>query len=380
MSADGPRIAQVSEVLDRLVGEFGSDPAQRPILFQAALRVCGDESRRATRGRPCASLDDLVERARAHLQTPQGKANLEAARSSKATPVYVAPAGTPATPPLERPPVQPPQQPAASSGPPYMPPPERLSAGPTAPPAGVPVGEPVGLPGPSLLRPSDTGAFRSESWSVAENIEAARRPEGVHRRPRPPLVVGLIGLVALAALAYVGLRWFGAAGRSGTQGAAQSARASGASAAPRRAAAAQGVPATTAVQQPAPATSPTGALTPTNAAVQGATAAAVTPAQRPPAGYAETMVSPTWAGHAPTYVVHFSSFRERANADRDAARIAKEYGRPAYAAEVTIPERGLYYRVILGDFATAAEARAFRADLVAANTPGVGAVYWVVGP
>jgi cell division protein FtsN len=93
----------------------------------------------------------------------------------------------------------------------------------------------------------------------------------------------------------------------------------------------------------------------------------------------EPMVSPDWAERAPIYVIHFSSYREREKAQRDAARIGQRYGRPAYAAQVTLAS-GVWYRVVVGDFATADQARTFHAELVARNTPDLGAVYRLTAP
>jgi cell division protein FtsN len=91
------------------------------------------------------------------------------------------------------------------------------------------------------------------------------------------------------------------------------------------------------------------------------------------------MTSVDWAGRAPTFVVHFSSYRERAKAEADAAALSRRYGRPAYAAEVTVAS-GVWYRVVLGDFPTAAAARAFRAQLAVAGAPDLGGVYRLTPP
>ena len=67
MNVGGARVALVSEVLDHLLEEFGSETSQRSVLFQAALQVCAEESRRVKQGQPSASLEVLVGRARAAL-------------------------------------------------------------------------------------------------------------------------------------------------------------------------------------------------------------------------------------------------------------------------------------------------------------------------
>lgn len=101
----------------------------------------------------------------------------------------------------------------------------------------------------------------------------------------------------------------------------------------------------------------------------------------PPAGplprqsRAATIVTKDWAGKAPIFVIHFSSYHERAKAEKDAARLAKLYGKNGYAVEVDLGEKGLWYRSVIGDFATAEAALAFRAELEAKDTPGMGFVY-----
>jgi uncharacterized membrane protein YedE/YeeE len=93
----------------------------------------------------------------------------------------------------------------------------------------------------------------------------------------------------------------------------------------------------------------------------------------------EAMVSPDWVDRAPIYVIHFSSYRDREKAQRDAVQVGRRFGRLAYAAQITLPS-GVWYRVVLGDFATADQARAFHADLAARNTPDLGGVYRLAAP
>lgn len=47
--------------------------------------------------------------------------------------------------------------------------------------------------------------------------------------------------------------------------------------------------------------------------------------------------------------------------------------------EVDLGPKGLWYRSVIGDFATVEEAFTFRADLEAKNTPNMGFVYRLVG-
>lgn len=92
------------------------------------------------------------------------------------------------------------------------------------------------------------------------------------------------------------------------------------------------------------------------------------------------MRSPDWAGHDPVFVIHLASYRSRENASADAARLSRELGRPAYALVVKLQQSGTWYRVVLGDFQTADQARAFRADLAARGTRDVDGVYRLVAP
>jgi cytoskeletal protein RodZ len=92
------------------------------------------------------------------------------------------------------------------------------------------------------------------------------------------------------------------------------------------------------------------------------------------------MVSPDWAGRAPIYVVHFSSYHDRNKATSDAARIAAEFRRPAYVAKVNLGAEGEWYRVVVGDFTTADEAFAYHAELLARHVPDVAQVYHLTAP
>ena len=89
---------------------------------------------------------------------------------------------------------------------------------------------------------------------------------------------------------------------------------------------------------------------------------------------AGTLVTPDWTG-APVHVLHFSSFVEKARTEKHAAVLAKELGLPARAVQVDLGDKGIWYRAVVGEFATAEEALAFRNQLLEKGTPGVGLVY-----
>jgi hypothetical protein len=91
------------------------------------------------------------------------------------------------------------------------------------------------------------------------------------------------------------------------------------------------------------------------------------------------MPSPDWKGKPPVYVVHFTSYHDRKPAELDAARLARDLGKPGHAIQVDLGAKGTYYRAVIGEFATVEEAKAFREQLAAQKTPNLGLVYYLVG-
>jgi cell division protein FtsN len=108
-----------------------------------------------------------------------------------------------------------------------------------------------------------------------------------------------------------------------------------------------------------------------------ATAAAPPPI---PESHGSSMVSSDWTGPAAAYMIHFSSFQKRENAERDAARLGKLMGRPLHVIAVNLGKDGMWFRVMLGDFSSREEAQAFREGLAANGTAGMGLVYRVSAP
>ncbi|MBK6406319.1 MAG: SPOR domain-containing protein [Holophagales bacterium] len=86
------------------------------------------------------------------------------------------------------------------------------------------------------------------------------------------------------------------------------------------------------------------------------------------------------AGQPQVFSIHFTSYRDRASAERDLKRIQGLVGREGYVAEVDLGEKGVWQRVMIGAFATAQDAKAVREELVAKGTRDMGWVYRVVGP
>jgi len=109
----------------------------------------------------------------------------------------------------------------------------------------------------------------------------------------------------------------------------------------------------------------------------------ITPAPRPAGTSGWTkgslIVSKEWTGKPAIWVIHFSSHKDRAGAEKEAARLAAALGKTGRAIEVYLGEKGTWYRVLIGDFPTQDEARAYRAELEAKNTPGLGFVYQLKG-
>jgi hypothetical protein len=107
--------------------------------------------------------------------------------------------------------------------------------------------------------------------------------------------------------------------------------------------------------------------------------AAAKPAAPPKSGPVAVFTTPDWAGRPAVYILHFSSHQDRATAASEAARLGAAFGRPAHAVAVDLGAKGVWYRVVVGEFRSADEARAFRAALAAKNTPGMGFVYEMKG-
>jgi hypothetical protein len=116
---------------------------------------------------------------------------------------------------------------------------------------------------------------------------------------------------------------------------------------------------------------------PSAPAVPSVGAGAPEPESRVPESRGATMISPDWEGHPAAFMIHFSSYQKKENADRDAARLAKILGRPMHVIGVNLGPAGRWYRVMLGEFSSREEADAYRTDLAAKGTAGMGLVYRV---
>jgi hypothetical protein len=422
VSSGKPKVVPVSELFDRLVAEYPSANVPHSILFQTALRACAEDSKRVHRGEPPAPITALVERARAMLglshpgssppaltgwgpeptpvsggpirfvgqQAPLApEALLDALPPETAAPVpethtsaaLSSLSGFEFTPEAPVPSIAEEMAPALPA-PVVSPLPAPLEAEPPEPP--VPVG-PASAPFEEHAEPISPVLQLHDSGISFEDLfgeEGDTRPENAPPEGRgASSLVFRIGMVALALLAgavAIVVLWPGLTPRKSVPP-----RIVESFPAPQPAAVQPPLAATPIVPTPEPAAPPTSAPAPrptqrpaeTTAPAQSARAARPVVVEG-----VETMRSPDWAGHAPTFVVHFASYRSRLNATADAARLGRETGRPARALLIDLGEKGTWYRVVVGDFATADEARAFRAGVAVRKTSDVGAVYRLAAP
>jgi hypothetical protein len=250
--------------------------------------------------------------------------------------------------------------------------------------------------GEPRLQPVEAAPVRREPLPVGsagvEPVQATGEGVGPvesrgSRLPRMALGFGLLALVVVAALAWWMLNPSGSRPGAAEPPAAARATAPTSAVAPAAPPEKRGDPSGPAVlpgrndAPPTPAIQSSGAVSPPapapSAASEPPIARAPSVLPSPPAGYAETMASPDWVGHDPTYAVHVSSFQQKSNAERDAARAEQEGGRPASVLRVSVSGRGEFYRVVLGGFESAAAARAYR-DEEMADRAAVSQVYWLV--
>jgi len=92
-----------------------------------------------------------------------------------------------------------------------------------------------------------------------------------------------------------------------------------------------------------------------------------------------TIVSTTWSGKDPVWVVHLGSSKSKESSLAEAKRLAAQLGKPAHAVEVDLGEKGIWFRLVAGDFPSQDEAAKFRAELAAKNHPNLGMVYHLTG-
>lgn len=101
------------------------------------------------------------------------------------------------------------------------------------------------------------------------------------------------------------------------------------------------------------------------------------PALRGGQSRAGLFATPDWHG-GPFYAIHFSSYRDRAAAERDAHTLSAQHGLPAKVLSADLGAEGVWYRVMLGEFDDEEQALQVRNELAARGTPDLGYVFKVV--
>lgn len=330
----------VTEVVDAVAATREVPPERRAELFRAAQQVCAEELRLARTGFAPASLAELAERAVRLLPPDLGGDRIPVRGWFEEAPF-----------------------------------PEEI---PVEAPASMP-DDVFDLEGESPLRgavpPEDAAEEEDVPAGAAPNLEEEPEEEAEEEiafatvdRPGPPARGGkLATILVLAAIA--GGVWFFARTKKAP--------------APAPAPAEAEAPAAPAPAPPSPPPArtpvPAGKLSPTPAPPASAAEPAAPNAPAIPESRGSSIVSPDWAGHPPVWMIHFSSYQKKENADRDAARLGKLLGRPLRILQVNLGAQGLWYRVLLGDYASREEAQAGRDALAATGTPGIGLVYRVEG-
>ncbi|MGH9443592.1 MAG: SPOR domain-containing protein [Thermoanaerobaculia bacterium] len=386
------RIPAVSEVVAELSKRLLASPEQQPALFHAAQQVCAEELRLVRTGFRPAPFDELVERALRMLPA-------EMAGEAPGRPLENAifpeddPFGTIASPTVP--------QKSGEDGP------FSLDSGRSLESYAAP--EPPPLPPARPLELSErvpTPAPPSRSYREPQRVRSSSSTSALR-----VLIFLLLAGIGFAAYRFSQSdRWrFRASGRPSPPVARSRPAAASVPAAPAPsgtvlATGLSPTPAPPAARVPsaAPVPGPSTVVPPPAskgdrrsrpnpreaAARTAAPAAPPAPAESPRVSSAESalpesrgssMISSDWSGRAPAYMIHFSSYQKRDNAERDRARLSKLIGKPFHVIEVNLGREGDWFRVMLGDFPSREEAQRERDALSAAGTPGMGFVYRVSG-
>ena len=354
MPEPGPRdrrkVPTVTEVVEAIVRGLGIAPERRGEVFRAAQQVCAEEMRLTRTGFAPAPLSELAERAVRLLPADMGGERVASRGWNEDAPF--------------------PEEALVETA---------FSAGPDDPfgdePDAAPALEvfPAEREGRVVLHPS-AGSVPSPEEPEAEEeendeeiaFETVDRPEAA---PRGGKLVAFLLVVAIAG----GVWFFAKTRRVPPVPPAGATSEDGEPAAP-------GVPAPGSGGAVAPAsdagTSGSAARTTPEAPRPSPAAPPAAPAPAIPESRGSTMVSPDWTG-APVWMIHFSSYQRRENAERDAGRLSKVLGRPLRVIGINLGAPGLWYRVMLGDYGSREEAQAARDALAAKGIPGLGFVYRV---
>jgi len=122
---------------------------------------------------------------------------------------------------------------------------------------------------------------------------------------------------------------------------------------------------------PGPAAVPTPSPPATPTARAAATVAPPTPipkvvpvaAPAPTALPVQAATPKAAAAHGNAFGVHVGSYRKRTTAEGEALRLGAQFGLPARVLQVDLGAKGVWYRVVVGEAGSAAEASALRERL-----------------
>lgn len=340
----GTRIPTVGDLVETVGRSRTIPPERRSELFHAARQVCAEELRMVRTGFAPASLEELVARVVRLLPSELGGERYPGWSWDQDAPF--------------------PDEPLDDSVPAFSP--DDPFGGPfeAVPAAARPESSAGPAAGPGA--PADVGEEREEGEGEDEELDEisfAVRDE----TPAPPRGGRLAAFLLVVAIAG-GVYFFAQTRRPSPRP----------SIPPSPEAAVETSPFSGSAPRPA---EPKPSLAAPAAAAPGQATAATTAPPSPVAAVPEsrgaTMISSDWNGHPAAFMVHFSSYQKKENADRDAARLTKVEGRPMHVIGVNLGPAGHWYRVMLGEFPSREDADACRAELAAKGTPGMGLVYRV---
>jgi cell division protein FtsN len=346
-----PRIPTVGDLAEEVARSRVIPPERRSELFHAARQVCAEELRMVRTGFAPAPLDDLAARVVRLLPAEMGGERYPGWSWDQDAPF--------------------PDEPMDDSVPAFSPDDPFGGVFETAP-AETPAARVAAEPEIELAEREEDEEEEEEEPEVAFAVR-----EDLPAPPRGGKVTAFLLFIAIAG----GVYFFSQTRRPAPPAAIPAGP--GAESSPLSTSGAPPVDAPAPVAG-APRTAPPAALRPTT--VTGSPSAPAAPSAGPAATVPETlvpesrgatMISPDWAGHPAAFMIHFSSYQKKENADRDAARLARVLGRPMHVIGVNLGPAGRWYRVMLGEFASREEADAYRTDLTAKGTAGMGLVYRV---